>query len=110
MFSAVSIALGLFAATAHSATFNETIGDQWKQQCSGQGRYSCCKRKELQCISDGVGGTNCGQRYKQCVKLFRPGHEASQTDALGNAGAIKPGRSTPGGLVRPRQSGGAILK
>ena len=110
MFSAAALAFGLFSATAHSATFNQTIGDQWKQQCSGQGRYTCCKQKEKACIAEGVGESNCGQRYKQCVKLFRPGREASQTDAPGNAGVFDPGRSTPGGLVRHRFSGSAIMK
>ena len=109
MFAAVAFALGFFAATAHSATFNETIGDQWKKQCAGHGRYTCCKQKEKKCIGDGFGGTNCGQRYKQCVKLFRPGHDASQTDAPGNSGVIKPGRFSPGNLVRPKHSGGAGL-
>ncbi|PHP67437.1 hypothetical protein CSC94_06935 [Zhengella mangrovi] len=110
MVSTISAALALFAATAHSATFNQTIGDQWKQQCTGQGRYTCCKRKEKQCINDGISDSNCGQRYKQCVKLFRPGRDAFQSKAPGNIGVIEPRSFAPGILVRPMHSGRVILE
>jgi len=100
---AITIAsLTSLVSPGSAAAIDVTIGNQWKQQCSGHGRYTCCKQKEKQCISDGVGGTTCGLRYKQCVKKFRPEHIGSQSEAPANAGTAMTGKSNPAIVVRPR--------
>jgi len=107
---AITIAsLTSLVSPSSAAAIDVTIGNQWKQQCTGHGRYTCCKQKEKQCIADGVGGTTCGSRYKQCVKKFRPEHVGTRTEAPANAGNAVTGKSHQAIVVRPKQTGTKVF-
>jgi hypothetical protein len=107
--TAFVLSLTLFGSNSFAAPYDVVIGGQWKEQCSGQGRYTCCKKKEKACIADEIGGNHCGLRYKQCVKKFLPGHAGSQSNAPDTSTLAPPDSSRGSILVRPKAKGGRTV-
>lgn len=60
-------------ATMQPMNTNDTLGDQWAEQCKKEGlpggRYGCCQTKESECTGRTA---DCSARYKRCIKVLRP--------------------------------------